>query len=46
MKEFFDSELFDDIRRILDKITEKYNGIREPGRPLIIKGFIAIILLL
>ncbi len=46
MKEFFDSELFDDIRRFSDKISEKFNNIREPGKPLIIKGFIAIILFL
>ncbi len=46
MKEFFESELFEDIRRLFDKITEKYNNIREPGKPLIIKGFIAIILCL
>jgi len=46
MKEFFESELFEDIRKFCDKIVEKYNNIREPGKPLIIKLFVAVIVLL
>lgn len=46
MKEFFESELFEDIRNLRDKIVEKYNNIREPSKPFIIKMFVLIIALL
>lgn len=46
MKEFFESELFEDIRRFFNVISEKFANIREPGKPFIIKGFIAIVSLL
>lgn len=46
MKEFFESELFEDIKRIFSIISEKFGNIREPGKPFIIKAFVAIIALL
>ena len=46
MKEFFESEFFEDIRKIRDKLVEKYDSIREPGKPLIIKLFVSVIVLL
>lgn len=46
MKEFFESELFDDIRRFFQLVSEKFSNIREPGKPFIIKAFIAIIIML
>lgn len=46
MKEFFDNELFDSIKRFFEAVSEKFRNIREPGKPLIIKGFIAIMLAL
>ena len=46
MREFFDNELFDSIRGFFEIIGEKFSNIKEPGKPLIIKGFIAIMVLL
>ena len=46
MREFFESELFEDIRRIYNKIAEKFKRIPEPSPGFIIKGFILIIALL
>lgn len=46
MKEFFESELFKNIKRIFKDAMERIGNISEPGKPLIIKGFIAIIALL
>lgn len=46
MKEFFESELFKDIQRFFKDAAERIGNISEPGKPLIIKGFIAIIALL
>ena len=46
MKEFFESELFEDIRRFFNNISEKFGNIREPGKPLIIKLFVAVVLFL
>lgn len=43
MKEFLESELFEDIRKLIQFVSEKFRNIREPGKPFIIKSFIAII---
>lgn len=46
MREFFESELFEDIRRIYDTVAEKFRNIREPGPGFLIKAFILLIALL
>ncbi len=46
MKEFFDSELFKDMQRFFKNTAERIGNISEPGRPFIIKAFIAVIVLL
>lgn len=46
MKEFFDSELFKNIERFFKDAAERIGNISEPGKPLIIKGFIAIVAVL
>lgn len=45
MKEFFESELFEDIKRFFKSAAERINNISEPGRPFIIKAFISVIAL-
>ena len=45
MKEFFESELFEDIKRFFRDTWERINNISEPGRPFIIKAFISVIAL-
>lgn len=46
MKEFFDSELFNDIKNFFKDAAERIGNISEPGKPFILKSFIAIIALL
>ena len=46
MREFYESELFEDIRRIYDTVAEKFRNIREPGPGFLIKAFILLIALL
>lgn len=46
MKEFFDSELFKNIKRFFKDAAERIGNISEPGKPFIIKAFIAVIALL
>ena len=46
MKEFFDSELFKNIQRFFKDAAERIGNISEPGRPFIIKAFIAVIAVL
>lgn len=45
MKEFFESEFFEDIRRISGLIGEKFRNIREPSTGFVIKAFVAIVTL-
>ena len=46
MKEFFESELFEDIKLFFKGIAERINNISEPGKPFILKAFIAVVALL
>ena len=46
MKEFFESELFEDIKRFFRDSAERINNISEPGKPFIIKAFVSVIALL
>ena len=46
MREFFESELFEDIRKIYNSIAEKFRNIREPSPSFLIKSFILLIALL
>lgn len=46
MKEFFDSELFKNIQRFFKDAAERIGNISEPGKPVIIKAFAALITLL
>lgn len=46
MKEFFDSELFKNIQRFFKDAAERIGNISEPGKPFIIKAFVAVIALL
>lgn len=46
MKEFFESELFVKIKNYTEYLLERFRNIREPGKPFIIKSFIAIVSLL
>lgn len=46
MKEFFESELFEDIKRFFRSTAERINNISEPGKPFIIKAFLTVIGLL
>lgn len=46
MREFLESELFEDIRRIYNKIAEKFRSIPEPSNGFIIKAFVLIVALL
>ncbi len=46
MREFFESEFFEDIRRLFEKISEKFRSIPEPSTGFVLKAFIAIIALL
>ncbi len=46
MKEFFESELFEDIKRFFRDAAERINNISEPGKPFIIKAFVSVIALL
>ncbi len=43
MREFFESELFEDIRRIYNNIAEKFRSIREPSPGFLIKAFVLLI---
>lgn len=46
MKEFFESELFEDIKRFFRDAAERINNISEPGKPFIIKAFISVVAML
>lgn len=46
MREFFESEFFEDIRRLFEKISEKFRSIPEPSTGFVLKAFIAIVALL
>lgn len=46
MKEFFESELFEKIKSYSDYLVERFRNIKEPGKPFIIKAFIALITVL
>lgn len=46
MKEFFDSELFNDIKNFFKEAAERIGNISEPGKPVILKAFIAIVALI
>lgn len=46
MKEFFDSELFKDIKRFFKDAADRIGNISEPGKPVIIKAFAALIAVL
>lgn len=46
MKEFFESELFEDIKLFFKGIEERISNISEPGKPFILKAFIAVVALL
>lgn len=46
MKEFLESEFFDDIKKIWDKLVLRYNNIKDPGKSTIIKLFSGVIILL
>ncbi len=46
MKEFFDSELFTDIKNFFKEAAERIGNISEPGKPFILKAFITIVVLL
>lgn len=43
MKEFFESELFEDIKRFFRDTAERIGNISEPGKPFIIKAFVLLI---
>lgn len=45
MREFFESEFFEDIRRLFEKISEKFRSIPEPSTGFVLKAFIAIVAL-
>lgn len=45
MKEFFESELFEDIKRFFKSTAERINNLSEPSKPLILKAFISVIAL-
>ncbi len=45
MKEFFDSELFIDIKNFFKEAADRISNISEPGKPVILKAFIAIVAL-
>ena len=46
MIEFFESELFEDIKRFFRDAAERINNISEPGKPFIIKAFISVVAML
>ncbi|MBQ7860664.1 MAG: LCP family protein [Clostridia bacterium] len=46
MKEFFESELFENIKRFFRDAAERINNISEPGKPFIIKAFISVVAML
>ena len=46
MKEFFDSELFIDIKNFFKATAERIGNISEPGKPFILKAFVTVIVLL
>lgn len=46
MKEFFDSELFNDIKNFFKEAIERIGNISEPGKPVILKAFIAAVALI
>lgn len=46
MKEFFDSELFNDIKNFFKEAADRIGNISEPGKPVILKAFIAIVALI
>lgn len=46
MKEFFEGELFIDIKNFFKETAERIGNISEPGKPFILKAFITIVALL